>query len=98
MKIAVDYDGTYSADPVLFDTFIRHAQARGHEVYCVTMRHNTEQEKICHIVPCEVFYTARNAKIPFMNKLGHEFNIWIDDMPHLLFDAPLILFDDGKSE
>lgn len=96
MKIAVDYDGTYSVDPELFSIFIRIAQQRGHEVYIVTMRYDSEAERICHVVPCKVFYTGRNAKMKHMADLGHEFNIWIDDMPHLLFESPLILFKDGN--
>lgn len=97
MKIALDYDGTYSADPELFNIFIRIAQQRGHEVYCVTMRYDSLSEKVCDIVPCKVFYTGRMAKIPYMKNIGYEFDIWIDDMPHLLFDAPLVLFGDGEN-
>lgn len=95
MKIAVDYDGTYSADPELFNIFIRCAKNRGHEVFIVTMRHDMEQERVCSIVPCPVFYTGRQAKMEHMRNRGHEFDIWIDDMPHLIFDVPAVLFDVG---
>lgn len=98
MKIALDYDGTYSADPELFNIFIRCAHNRGHEVHIVTMRHDTPAERICDIVPCGVFYTGRKAKLNHMKELGHEFDIWIDDMPHLLFNGPLVLFENGVKE
>ncbi len=76
MKIALDHDGTYTADPALWDAFIKLATARGHEVTCVTMRHPHELIS----VPCPIVYTGRKAK-------GNHFtaDIWIDDRPHWIF-------------
>ena len=77
MLIALDYDGTYTADPSLWDEFIRSAQARGHTVKIVTMRHPSEA-----IVnpPVEVIYTSRNAKSAYLKP-----DIWIDDSPHWIY-------------
>jgi hypothetical protein len=74
MVIALDYDGTYTADPPLWDAFIQSAQARGHTVKIVTMRFASEE-----IVnpPVEVIYTSRNAKSAYLKP-----DIWIDDSPH----------------
>jgi len=74
MLIALDYDKTYTADPVLWDEFIRSAQARGHTVKIVTMRY--ESEAIIS-PPVEVIYTSRNAKSGYLKA-----DIWIDDSPH----------------
>lgn len=81
--IALDYDGTYTADPALWSRFVADAQSAGHRVVCVTMR--TPQEAIS--MPCEVIYTSRYAKLPFTLELGLSVNIWIDDMPALLFQG-----------
>jgi hypothetical protein len=77
MKIAIDHDGTYTADPELWDWFITKAVQRGHEVYCVTMRHPHESIKM----PCEIVYTSRKAKA-----IAFEADVWIDDSPHWLLN------------
>ena len=42
MLIALDYDETYTADPVLWDRFIGDANDHGHTVWIVTARRDTE--------------------------------------------------------
>lgn len=78
MKIALDYDGTFTVDPVFWLAFIHAAQRRNHTVKIVTMRYPFEP---IDPVPCEVIYTGRKAKRAFWP----EAHIWIDDMPELLF-------------
>ena len=39
MKIALDYDKTFTTDMRMWRAFIDLAKAYGHEVVCVTMRH-----------------------------------------------------------
>lgn len=84
LKIALDYDGTYSADPRLWDLFIENAQQLGHIVIIVTMRY--PDEDIWHDMPCEIFYTSRQAKKRFMENMGHTFDIWIDDNPRWIHE------------
>lgn len=79
LKIALDYDGTYSADPRLWDHFIEMAQQLGHEVTIVTMRY--PEEAIWHEMSIEIFYTSRQGKRRFMENMGRTFDIWIDDNP-----------------
>lgn len=91
MNIALDYDGTYTADPELWLAFIKTAQSRGHKVYCVTMRWEGEvgsmDPRLLQAVD-QLFLTARAAKKPYMDSLGIRVDIWIDDMPQwLLNDA-----------
>ena len=76
MKIALDHDGTYTRDPELWDEFIKLANARGHQVVCVTMRGPHEGVAM----PCEVIYTSRKAKAGF-----YPADVWIDDQPQFLF-------------
>jgi hypothetical protein len=79
--IAVDYDDTYTADPELFSSFIKAAQARGHLVVIVTARHSN---KPVSVEGCEVFYTDGAPKASHMNAAGLEVDIWIDDWPELI--------------
>ncbi len=75
MNIALDYDGTYTRDPELWNAFIRAAEANGHHVTCVTMRYPEEAIDM----PIPVIYTSRQAKMGFFSA-----DIWIDDQPHFL--------------
>ena len=77
MLIALDYDGTYTADPELWDLFISAARQRGHEVKIVTMRFPSEP---IENAPCEVIYTSRKAKYGAIPA-----QIYIDDTPQFLF-------------
>jgi hypothetical protein len=81
--IALDHDGTYTADPSLWNAWIENAQEHGHEVLCITMRYPTEPISM----PCEVVYTSRLAKGPHMAALGRMPDIWIDDKPHWIFQS-----------
>lgn len=81
--IALDYDGTYTADAGLWDAFIANCEARGHRVVCITMRHPHEAIS----PPCEVIYTGRKAKLAHAASIGLVPKIWIDDMPELLFQG-----------
>ena len=80
MIIALDYDKTYTAAPVLFDIFCMVAKALGVEVVIVTMRHDHEtiQRGPRGVM---IYYTGRRAKRPFMDRQGIHVDIWIDDDP-----------------
>jgi hypothetical protein len=84
MRIALDYDGTYTRDPVLWANFIADCIGRGHEVVCVTMRSSEIPEEQILGVPCEVIYTDRRGKVGHMLNIGRPVAIWIDDDPRLL--------------
>ena len=77
IKIALDFDRTYTKDPEMWDKFIELATQREHEVVCVTMRHKEEAISI----PCPIIYTGRKAK-----KSHYDADIWIDDSPQWIFN------------
>jgi hypothetical protein len=83
MKIALDYDNTYTKDTELWDSFIAHAKRRGHEVTCVTMR---RPEMALAFppgypdTPLHVIYTSMEAKARH-----YQADIWIDDDPKRIF-------------
>lgn len=81
MLIALDYDGTYTADPVLWGAFLAQAAQRGHEVVIATMRHESEPIAVDGV---RVIYTGRQAKRPFLQTMGLNPSIWIDDMPDFI--------------
>ena len=88
---SLDYDGTYTSDPELWLEFVKLAQARGHRVVCVTMRHLHEIEdgsfdpRLKELVT--VFPTSREAKKKHMRKHGVNIDIWIDDVPEWIFEG-----------
>lgn len=98
MLIALDYDGTYTVDPALWDRFVADARLRRHEVHVVTMRSASEPVRLgCHVD--RVHYTDRKAKRPFMQALGLKVQVWIDDMPDFILAsaAPRSLEENGRS-
>ena len=83
--IALDYDGTYTADPELWDGFIAAARARGHQVIICTMRHDTEPVDEALVAKVDrVVYTGRRTKCVHMSNLGIIPKIWIDDRPETI--------------
>lgn len=80
MKIALDYDGTYTEDPELWDRFIEMAIERGHDVTVVTMR-NEDIAPITHDVEADIIYTSLHGKQEYCERDGEHFDIWIDDNP-----------------
>lgn len=87
LLIALDYDGTYTADPKFWLEFIKFATARGHEVIVATMRNDDELDDMCDElfeVVNRVIPTNRNAKRTFLKSFGIEPHIWIDDQPHFI--------------
>lgn len=81
MRIALDYDGTYTLAPGFWNGFIMNASCQGHEVICVTMRYPDSQAVV---MPCPIHYTSYKAKVPFMEAAGVKIDVWIDDIPKWL--------------
>lgn len=98
MLIALDFDGTYTADPALWDSFITAARLRGHEVHLVTMRGQREPVRLGANVD-RVHYTDRRAKRPYMQARGLTVQVWIDDMPDFIIGdaAPRSVEENARS-
>ncbi len=82
MLIALDYDGTYTADPALWLSFAESARHRGHRVVVITMRRPDEPID----VPFDVVYTSRRAKAPHAAEIGLKPDVWIDDRPAWIYE------------
>lgn len=89
MKIALDYDNTYTKDPKLWNYFIDDAQLKDHEVMIVTYR--SPDMKIDHELEIPVFYTSFFAKRKYMEDQGIKIDVWIDDWPEsiLIGNGPI---------
>ena len=88
MKFGLDWDGTTDKDVPLWRAFAADAKSRGHEVYIVTMRYPSERMKPKSPITVDwddlvagIHFTSRKAKKPFMEALGIEIDVWIDDHP-----------------
>lgn len=82
MKIALDYDGTFTEDPELWTRFVHTAVSCGQEVRIVTYRPQLPGHALD--VPCDVIYTRGNQKRPYCKGVGFDPGVWIDDMPELI--------------
>jgi len=94
MLIALDFDGTYTADPELWDMFIKQSRERGHEVIIATMRYADSLESVG--VECilkdkvdRIIYTNRKAKKSSVRVQYKDPDIWIDDNPDWLYEDAL---------
>lgn len=90
MKIALDYDQTYTADPKLWNNFIDDATSKGHDVRIVTHRHH-EHDNILNEFPdikLEIIYTDGVAKKWYCEHRGDYWtpDVWIDDKPKGIFE------------
>jgi hypothetical protein len=81
LTIALDYDDTYTADPGLWNLFIKSARERGHKVICVTCRGQSWDNADLLKLPILVYYTDMAPKRWHMEQLGITVDIWIDDCP-----------------
>ncbi len=93
MNIAIDYDDTYTRDPLMWVNIIAFFKRRGHMVYCVTSRSYHASSPV--IIDLgnkvdEIYYTNGKAKQPFMFAQGIRIDVWIDDNPLSIVDIPLI--------
>jgi hypothetical protein len=85
MLLALDYDETYTRDPIFWDGVISSAIARGHSVICVTARHERDRDEVDRDLGGKVeaiIYTAGRAKFYAAHKAGYMPSVWIDDSPN----------------
>lgn len=87
MKIALDFDDTYTRDPQLWDIFILACKTNDHDIRIVTFRHkdgiNYDLRKaIGDKIP--VIYTGAHRKRGFCAAMGFFPDVWIDDMPEII--------------
>lgn len=97
MTIAIDYDGTWTADPALWTDFAGKAAQRGHRVVIATARHHHSDDMRTLPNWMEVFYTKGKLKEEVLRKAGVPVHIWIDDMPGMIQDCLILRESEGDS-
>jgi len=88
MKIALDFDDTYTRDPDFWNKFIDDAKDRGHDIRIVTFRKSTMTDPaldwLASNIP--VIFTEYMQKRAFCNQLGFLVDVWIDDSPEFIVE------------
>lgn len=89
MNLALDYDDTYTRDPIFWDAMIGLAQQRGHKVYCITARSPKDSDEVYRdlgklIGNDACLFTNMAAKKTFAFKQGVCIDVWIDDSPYFV--------------
>jgi NAD-dependent SIR2 family protein deacetylase len=92
MTLAIDFDNTWTADPVLFSALALLAQPLGtHKVIIATSRHpenspitqeERDRHRLLHWIP--VIYCHGTYKQTACEKAGYKVDIWIDDCPGMI--------------
>jgi hypothetical protein len=91
MIVAIDYDDTFTRDPVLWASFIGAATRRGHKVICVTGRYTPPEMGEPPLPPgVPVICTAGELKHPAALRAGYCVDVWIDDMPGLIKGSQML--------
>lgn len=93
MNIAIDYDGTWTADPFLFNALVGLARHRGHECFIVTGRKESDRPSVIAgeiISGLRVICCNGRMKEEVCRELGIKIDIWIDDMPGMIQDCMIL--------
>jgi hypothetical protein len=94
MRIAVDYDKTFTTHKGFWLRFMVQCQDMGWDVIIVTHRHaeldwDEDFEQLWEYHQIQTYFTDGKAKKPFLKDLGVEVNIWVDDKPEgIVADSP----------
>lgn len=86
MKIALDYDGTYTRDPELWKVVVRLFRQQGHDIRIVTARDVTHDNIDDRVDGTPIIYCNGVAKRFYCHHFAHfDPDIWIDDKPESVF-------------
>lgn len=103
MNIALDYDGTFTEDPVLWLRFILDAQSSGHDIRVVTMRFPSEAgpamfDPRLKALGVQVICTCRLAKRDACMAQGWTPHVWIDDNPRAVQEDAMAIWKESAPE
>lgn len=82
MTVAIDYDGTWTVDPPMWERFVALLRDYGHSAVIVTMR--PQGYPIVCDADLPIIYTNGNRKRPYAQARGIRPDVWIDDQPELI--------------
>ena len=91
MKIALDFDGTYTLHPEFWDLFLHNAKANGFKVLIVTLRHATHDrlalEAHLERLGAGIVYCDGRPKADVLKERGITVDVWLDDDPQCIFEG-----------
>ena len=89
--IVIDYDGTWTLDPIAFAAFARMMRGRGHRVIVITARATghgeVERETSAHVD--RVLFSRGAPKRDCAVENGESVSVWIDDDPESIGASPM---------
>ena len=94
MTIAIDYDGTFTKDPLFFDDLVTLVDAYSHQAVLVTSREDRGamgddvREAVGNIMP--IVFAGSRPKREAAREAGFRVDVWIDDMPETIGAALLV--------
>lgn len=97
MTFAIDFDGTYDRDPMLWTFFVQMALTLGHDVIVVTARGDHHQPTAEHVIAqrwgpnVPVIRSYDRPKTQVAYAAGYSVDVWIDDEPWKILDPGLNL-------
>ena len=87
MNISLDYDGTYTEDPAMWNRIIATMRNADHTVMVITMRtpgEGAEVEANLRDRVDAIHYTSRAFKFKFCSDNNVKVDVWIDDAPYFI--------------
>ena len=87
MIVALDYDDTWTRDPLAWRAALSVLKAHGHTIIGVTMRGTGEQAGMDsnYFDLCDrVYFTSRKGKREYLAKRDIFPSVWIDDTPEFI--------------
>lgn len=82
MLLALDFDATYTLDPVYWNKVIELTRDSGHEIIMATYRHEiADWDPIMEKIDLEIYFTDGKAKKPYLEERGIKVDVWLDDRP-----------------
>jgi hypothetical protein len=84
LTVAIDFDGTFAADPIVWRAVAELLKARGHTVIMVTQRTENFRADVAEVVGLDwlrIIFASGKSKEDAALDSGFKVNIWIDDAP-----------------
>jgi hypothetical protein len=83
LTIAIDYDDTYTADPVFWNRVIQLAKEHNHNMICVTARSHENRQELINSLPegMTTYFSHDEPKADYIKRQNIVVDIWIDDSP-----------------
>lgn len=90
MKIAIDFDDTYTKDPVMWNEIIHMMISRDHEVWCISARPEIHMDRVRETIGSIIgrdrcIGTNLKGKRKYVWEMhGLRPDVWIDDTPEAI--------------